>query len=192
MPRFLSYANRPILRVSLILPFLLLAPSIAHAQQASNTAPSSLKSFLDHRFPRWRFAKIPEAIHRYLIEHPEPARPDLIKGDFDGDGKTDYAVYIVYGRASRRRSSVVALLRRGRTYKPYVLESSLYTPEAEPSEANGAFYIGLVKKGARDYDFPGQRYFTYRHDAVFIGIFEKAGTSYVYERGRFKPIITSD
>ncbi len=34
-----------------------------------------------------------------------------------------------------------------------------------------------------DYSYETSEYFTYQNDAIFTGIFEKGGTSYVYEKG---------
>jgi hypothetical protein len=49
-----------------------------------------------------------------------------------------------------------------------------------------------MKHGEWDYNYETQQYFTYPHDAIFTGIFEKGGSSYLYEKGRFRSIITSD
>ena len=53
-------------------------------------------------------------------------------------------------------------------------------------------YLAVMKQGDWDYSYETNQYFTYQNDAIFAGIFEKGGTTYVYEKGRFRSIITSD
>lgn len=48
------------------------------------------------------------------------------------------------------------------------------------------------KKGSRDYNFETGKNFIYKNDAIFVGIFEKAGESYVWQKGKFISIVTSD
>ena len=53
-------------------------------------------------------------------------------------------------------------------------------------------YLCLMPRGEWDYDFEMQAFFTYANDAILAGIFEKGGTSYVYEKGKFRAITTGD
>jgi hypothetical protein len=49
-----------------------------------------------------------------------------------------------------------------------------------------------MKKGERDYNYETDKKFTYKNDAVFTGYWEKGGVTFVYERGKFRSIVTSD
>ena len=180
------------MRILALLLSLLLVASITNAQQLSSDIPLTVKFELNRQFPNWQFAEVPQEIHRYFATLSNPSHPNFIKGDFDGNGQMDYAVYVVYGKPAKRRVGVVALLKRGGTYKSYILVSGEYVPNSRPLEADGATYLALNKKGERAFDFGAQKYFIFRRDAIFVGLFEKAGSSYIYERGRFREILTSD
>lgn len=59
------------------------------------------------------------------------------------------------------------------------------------NEPNGE-YLSLAQKGMKDFNYDEQKDITYAHDAILTGIFEKAGSSYVYEKGRFRSFVSSD
>ncbi len=76
-----------------ILIFLLF--SLAGFSQAqSGGLPASCRKILDKNFRGWKFAKISDEIQKHLRENISPdTRGNLISGDWNGDGKTDYAVW---------------------------------------------------------------------------------------------------
>jgi hypothetical protein len=158
------------------------------SQQAIELAlPDSLRSSLDHKFPGWHFLKVDDEITSFLRQNVSPrVRPDLISGDFDGNGQLDYAALIECGQSPGKRvpgdnmlASLIVFLRTTNGFKMHVL-----VPEGE--------YLALMKRAQWDYDYETQQCFTYPHDAIFTGIFEKGGSSYVYENGKFRSIVTSD
>ena len=161
---------------------LLLLPTAAQATRL----PESIRQHLNRKYYAWKFSLIESEIHQFLKQRH--ARPDLISGDFDGNGRTDYAVYIVYGKPPARKISVVVWLSTETGWKIHRLETHAAGEENLPSNS----YLVLAKKGTRDYDYHRDRKFTYPHDSIFVGIFEKAGVSYVYGKGRFRQIVTSD
>jgi hypothetical protein len=55
----------------------------------------------------------------------------------------------------------------------------------------GGGSLQLMRKGEGDYDYEEQREFTYQRDAIFSGM-GMGGTSYLYENGKFRAVITSD
>ncbi len=114
-----------------------------------------------------------------------PYSPNFIKGDWNGDGKIDYAVLIEQGKLENSQSEVigerrftVAFVRTQKSFKYF--------------QFDGGDYIELMKKGSKDYNYETDKNFRYKTDAIFDGIWEKAGVSYVWERGKFIEIITSD
>ena len=149
--------------------------------------PASMKSALDRRFPGWSYLPVEEEVRTFLKEYvSEYARPDIIKGDFDGNGLLDYAVLIEERTTLPKKANVemptarlVVFLTKAAGFQIKVLD-----PEGS--------YLGLMRRGDWDYSYDTSEYFSYQNDAIFAGIFEKGGTSYVYEKGRFKSIITSD
>jgi hypothetical protein len=149
--------------------------------------PSTVRAELDNRFSGWRFPKVDEGIHRYLRENiSADIHPEFISGDFDGNGQLDYAVMIEHGVALGEDGNpvghntyVVAFLKNGNKLKFYMVH-------------DGGEYITLMKKGEKDYDYATDKNFIYKNDAIFSGYFEKAGVSYIYEKGKFRGITTSD
>lgn len=149
--------------------------------------PPIVRAELDKRFSGWRFPKIDEGIHRYLRENiSADIRPEFISGDFDGNGQSDYAVIIEHGVALGEDGNpvghniyVTAFLKNGNKLRFYKLE-------------DGSEYIALIKKGEEGYDYETDKNFIYKNDAIFSGYFEKAGSSHIYEKGKFRAITTSD
>jgi len=149
--------------------------------------PSIVRTELDKRFSGWRFPKVDEGIHRYLRENiSADTRPEFISGDFDGNGQLDYAVIIEHGVALGEDGNpvghntyVVAFLKSGDKLKFYMMDG-------------GGEYIALIKKGEKGYEYGTGKNFIYKNDAIFSGYFEKGGSSYIYEKGKFRGITTSD
>jgi hypothetical protein len=150
--------------------------------------PLAIKTELDKRFPDWRFPKIDPEIGRYLREHHTPDMyPEFISGDFDGNGQIDYAALIEDGTALLNEEGVpveasrqlIVFLKNGKKFKFHSLDQA--------SE-----YIALIKKGERGYSYETDKKFTYKNDAIFTGFWEKGGVSLVYEKGKFRSIVTSD
>lgn len=150
--------------------------------------PTTIRLKLDEKFPGWRFAPISDEIRQATKEYLSPdSQLDLIKGDFDGNGESDYALLIEHGdrfdgdgNFAGRNVFIVAFLKKGDEYKFY------------PVDSEAGDYLMLRKKGEGSYDFDTQRQFTFANDAIDSVIFEKAATSYVYENGKFRAIITGD
>ena len=168
--------------------FCLLLPPLRLSIEAKPVRlPASCRRLLHKRFPGWEYAKAAKEVDEYLRERVSPdARSEIIGGDWDGDGRPDYAVLIRHteifkarGEAIGSNLHLIAFLNREGGYRYHVLEAV-------------GEYLDLIKKGERGFDFETQRYFRYRNDAIFAGIFEKAGTSFVYERKRFRQVLTSD
>src|SRR5260370_41198003 len=76
--------------------------------------------------------------------------------------------------------SLVIFMARDQSYQLHVIEDP------------GGGYLELIHKGDGSYDYEAQKEFTFEHDAIDAIIFEKGATSYVYENGCFRAIITGD
>lgn len=153
--------------------------------------PDAIRAALDKRFPGWTFMdvsdEIRQALKTYGVSDHDPA---CIQGDFDGNGQADYALLITHrevnavaetGQVAIAKTALVAFLQKAGRYKFY-----LVNPEG------GGDYIALGKKGEQAYDYETGRYFHFSNDVIHGCIFERAGSSYIYERGSFKSVLTSD
>jgi hypothetical protein len=185
-PRW-RYGMKVLAVISLCLSLL---PTAAARRVQSARLPEAISSTLDRKFPGWRFSEVSGGVRQFFGERFPRARPNLIEGDFDGDGRTDYAVLIEHtnfnrgGKAFTHVVERLAFLRRGAGYRLYALERS--------APANPELYLTLARKGGQGRDFRTGRKFRYPHDSIGVSYFEKAGGTYVYRRGRFRYVNESD
>lgn len=168
----------------LILIFLC-AVFTSSARAQSIELPEKCKQILDANFQGWQLAEIQKEIIEYHQEKNFPFAPNLIKGDWNGDGKTDYAVLIKQGELKNpagenigERRFTIAFVKTKNGFKYF--------------QFDGGDSISLMKKGTTDYDYETDKKFRYKTDAIFDGFWEKAGVSYVWKNGKFIQITTSD
>jgi hypothetical protein len=166
--------------------FLLSVLALSTVQAQTIELPNACKKILDKNFRGWKLAKIRDDIIEYYREEKLPHQLNVIKGDWNGDGKSDYAALIEReklknndGKVFDDESLIVAFIRgSGRGYKHY----SFF----------GSEYITLMEKGSQDYSYETNKTFRYENDAIFSGYFEKGGTSHIWNGKKFIAIITSD
>lgn len=170
-------------KILFILFFLFANFAVVQAQSAS--LPSGCKKILNKNFRGWKFATIQKEVSDYHRKKKFPFSPNFIKGDWNGDGKMDYAVLIEQGKLKNSAGEVIenrrltiAFVRTGNIFKYF--------------QFDGGDFIQLMKKGSKDYDYNTDKDFRYQTDAIFDGIWEKAGVSYVWKNGKFTEIVTSD
>ena len=161
--------------------------SVPSVQNHSHRLPPSAHLMLERKFPGWKFAEVSQEVHQFFEAEMKGESPNLISGDFDGNGKPDYAGLIWHGHELNEagdpigpQSYLVIFLQKKKGYQMHVIKD----PAGE--------YLCLAKKGTRDYDYEKQKEITYANDAILTGIFEKGGSSYVYEKGKFRSFVSSD
>lgn len=176
--------------VAIISLCLSLLPTAAARGVRLERLPEAINSTLNRKFPGWKFSEVSGGVRQFFGERFPRARPNLIEGDFDGDGRTDYAVLIEHanfnegGKAFTHVVERLAFLRRETGYRLYALERS--------APANPELYLTLARKGEEGRDFRTGRKFRYPNDSICVSYFEKAGGTYIYRRGRFRYVIESD
>jgi hypothetical protein len=169
---------------------LLLLPGTVNGSVKSGRLPEAIRSILNKRFPGWSFSEVSSDVQLFFKERFPGSLPNLIKGDFDGNGQMDYAVLIEHSNFDKSGADFdhvvekLAFLRRGARYKLYVLE--------ENAPANIELYLNLAKKGAESRVFTTQRKFRYPNDSISVSYFEKAGGAYIYQKGKFRYVYESD
>lgn len=176
----LARKNRRLLRCSIA---LLFTAAVLHAQAQAPQLPSAIRARLDTEYPGWKLAEVSPGAYEDYRYHRFRVRPNLIWGDFDGDGKRDYAVAIEHPGHLRPELVVIAFLRRGRSFHSYTLEASAASPTT---------YLWPHSQGEKGFDFNLNKYFVYAHDAVGVAYGEVAGVSYLFEHGAFRKIVSSD
>ena len=160
----------------LIITLVLCASSISWAQSSPEKLPTSVRVMLNRRFSGWKFSDVSPEVREFFKDNMKGASPVVISGDFDGNGRRDYATLV----QRRTQYYLVILLRQIADYKMYVVKD----PTGE--------YLSLARKGTRDYNYNEQKEITYANDAIVIGILEKGGSSYVFKNGRFQSFVSSD
>lgn len=166
--------------VSIIILFLL-AANFAPVQAQSVKLPAACRKILKDEFPSYRLAQVEQEFQNNHEAAKHLYEPNLIKGDWNGDGKIDYAV-LLQRKQIRNENDVkaltIAFLRNSNGYQHYILE--------------GGDYIDLIKKGVKDYSYDWQRHFRYKNDSIFVGVGECCGSTYIWRKGKFISTVTSD
>ena len=171
------------MKIKFTIVFSLLFICLFSISAAAENLPSECQKILDKQFSGWKMATVSSAITDYFRTEKISDAPNLIKGDWNGDGKTDYAALIEYGSEKIEdkmmpQTWTIAFLKTAKGYSFYKLE--------------GGDYLQAVKKGTKGYDHDKQKAFVYRTDAITSNIWEKSATSYIWEKSKFKSVITSD
>jgi hypothetical protein len=122
---------------------------------------------LKKNYPDWVLAK-------GCFSDPEIRSKSFVSGDFNGDGKLDYAVMIAKGG----RGYTLALITTAKSFKAYNLKGEDYgdsTPLAN---------LGVEKKGGK---LAGQT-FRIKTDAVIVAECDANMNVFYWQNGKFSKI----
>ena len=148
---------------------------------------TELQSALDAAYPEgWRFA----ALDGYARSELKPGeRADWIGGDFDGDGRSDYAAQIVVRRMGHpggvdSAQLIVALLRRRNRFERHVVNVG--------GGPNAEVYLAKLSRGDTVADYEGRDPVALKSDAVHQIFAGQASVAHVYDDGRWREVLTGD
>lgn len=119
--------------------------------------PSSIRADLDRRFGTWPFNETAEELRKWFSTSKQGADPNLISGDFNGDGLRDYAMQIITTSSGSAVRRVLVYLRRGKGYRQRTLTTG--KPSTE-------LFLLLMRRGTKDYNYTRQREFRYKLDTI--------------------------
>jgi hypothetical protein len=96
------------------------------AESPAEILPRPVRTALDEKFPGWRLSPVVSRATEVVRRRSPRAQPNLISGDFDGNGQTDYAALIEYaaprkGAPEYVTGAVVAFLAEQGSYKPVIV-----------------------------------------------------------------------
>jgi hypothetical protein len=116
------------------------------------------------------------------------ASANIIKGHFDGNGLTDYAVLVEYPSGPEVGAinwlQLVAFMAEKKSFDLMELNDPI------PSEPQ--FYITLRREGAQGYNLATAQRFRYPHDSIGMWYFGVAGGTFIFSNGRFRHVVESD
>jgi hypothetical protein len=166
--------------VTVALSMTLLAGAVAGAHWPRAPLPPDVLRALDQQYPGWRFATIAASLKAQL---PEDASPEWTAGDYNGDRQRDYAVQIVRPGAMDTPQVVLALLRRGARYDAHTLTSIPVQQGA---------YLRTSPRGQVLMDVATGTTFRAATDVIDVLYGQEAGETFIYDRGRFRRIVSGD
>lgn len=142
--------------------------------------PRPVKAKLDAAFPGWRMAPLSsKAARSFRSKHPSwPS--NVLSGDFDGNKRTDYAVMLEH----KGKMIVTALLDSGKTL-------TLHTVTA-PEQPDPRMWMWLIAAGTTRTDLDTRKPAVIRADAIGLSDGGSISRTFVFERGKFKELRTSD
>ena len=154
--------------------------------------PDDIKRIIESQFPGWQFPRVIDArdYDKCVISDCKNAteliHPYLAIGDFDGDGKKDYAVSLISSQFTEwRKLQIVAILSSGGVH---VLHDEFV------SNRGMGEILSITKKGTEVFNFPPESPVTLTNDSVDAIECEKGSVSYRYDSGikKFRLVVTGD
>ncbi len=90
-----------------LLLLLLLYVGFTSIQAQSIRLPNECKKNLNKNFKGWKLSQVPKDVSKYHKEKKFPFEPNLIKGDWNGDGRIDYAVLIEQSKLKNSLGEII-------------------------------------------------------------------------------------
>lgn len=169
---------------------LVLAFPVFGVRQDRLALPGAIRVILDQRYPGWRVADVSREV-RDAVGPMLGLTPGVISGDFDGNGRADYAMLIEYRnrdepeKAFTHYLEALAFLDDAGSFRLVRLRDRQPGPNPEQ-------FLTLQKRGAQGFDFEANKKFTYPHDSIGEWYFGKAGGTYIFGEARFRYVLEAD
>jgi hypothetical protein len=128
----------------------------------AQNVPTKIKAYLKANYPDWEITK-------GCMEESK----SFVSGDYDGNGKTDYAVAI----HKDKRDYTLALIAIGKAFKAYSLRGITHDEQGK-AMAN----LGVLKK---DENIPAERSFRLKTDSVIVADCDSYSEVYYWDNGKF-------
>lgn len=160
------------------------------ANDGATDLPPAARRALDANFLEWRVAEVSDEVKQFLANRSEAVPSQIITGDFDGNGREDYAVNLRHSSTANRRQTIAVLLRdqRGRAF----IVRKLETIPCNPNQEGTGLYLTGRRRGDTVYDYEARRRVRLGNDTIEVNNFEKSSWVYVYRAGRFRKVFTGD
>ena len=156
---------------------LIAAPAVASADGAS--VPAACRAAIETRWRDWRLSPPPRDYAAYAKQ--QRIEPNVAWADFDDDGTPDAAVLLLTSATRQAQRRLAVCLTRDVGVELHVVR--------EPYCGDG---IAVIPKGTKAWDYERERGVTYRVNGIHTLCFEKAGATYLFDKGRLRRVVDSD
>src|SRR5262245_19015455 len=93
----------------------ILALAAVPTPQPPMLLPDGIRTALEEEYPGWKLSPVTPQIQQTFKRHKLNRSPSFVSGDFDHDGKRDYALQIVLTTPGQEEQIVMFFLSRGET-----------------------------------------------------------------------------
>lgn len=163
------------MRINLFV-LMLTLPGVCEAAQAKpEQLPSACQKQITSDFPAWKPVVPDTEVATWAKTHK--FNPVVAAGDFDGNGKKDWATLGVDGK----KGKIILCLSTGQKKKLVVAED------------NGCSdYIENIRAKTSVFNYEAGKNEVLLRDSVATACFEKSGRVFVLEKGQFRVFFNSD
>jgi hypothetical protein len=160
------------------LPLLGLALAATPPPSPGVALPQSIRATLNQEYPGWKLAPVTLQIQQTFKKHHANRLPSLTYGDFDHDGKRDYAVQIAITTPGEEEQIVIVFLARGDGYEENILESMGLDPTV---------YLWVANKALTETGPNAQDKFVNKDVLMVLGS-PVGSATYAFDEGKFQEI----
>lgn len=150
----------------------------------STAIPARARAAMDQVRPGWQVAYVSKRLSDKFVPGPMSPEPNVLVGDFDGNGETDYAVLAQFRSGPENRSQLFALLRRQGNFR--AVEAT------DPYELDPNRYLYPRAKGSELYDLNTNEKLVCQFDAIGLHYDCCGCRTFMFRDGRFHSIWTCD
>jgi len=91
--------------------------------------PPTIRTVLNTEYPGWKLAAVSKSVWEEFNKTRPGHHPALMPGDFDQDGKTDWAISVMLNNPGEEEEFVTVFLARPTGYEEIIVESRAPDPE---------------------------------------------------------------
>ncbi len=157
----------------------ILAAVVAAPAVTPIVLPPEIKHQLDQEYPGWKLAPVSAAVQKEFAKKLTNRLPSLTFGDFDRNGKRDYAIQIALTTVGQEEQIVIIFMAEGNTYAENIVQSMGIDPETYILAQN----LSLSETG------PDAAEIKVKKDVLLVLGSPAGDTTYTYDNGRFIELV---
>ncbi len=144
-----------------------------------------ISDFLKNKMPGYEIVPKEKWLSKeYLESMPRSIRPlykddILVEGDFNGDGEDDFATFLMDEKGNIK---LYAFHKTSSGYKKYELQK----------EGESGFLGAGLDVEEPGFVYGGNKEVGLEYNGINYNIYEKTGTTFYYDAGRYRKVLTND